>query len=201
MDTISLLFDWSELSSRGGDAVVYLCMALGGTLLFTLRLVLALFGGDADGDFSLDDGGFDHGADSDASFGLFSLLSILAFFTATGWMGLTARFDLGMSSMPAAFAAVGVGFIAMLAASGMMFLIQRAAHVVKYDLNTAVGHTGRVYLTIPADGGGRGQVEVTVSGRRMILDAISRGESIDAFADVRVVELQDEKTLVVEPVS
>jgi hypothetical protein len=203
MEAWQLLFDWSELASRGTDAVAYMGMALIGTMLFVIRLILALFGGDDGGDFDIGDdgGGLGHGADSDAAFSLFSLLSILAFFMGTGWMGLTARFDLDLGSVASGILAVGVGLIMMVIASGMMFVIQRAGHEVKYDVNSAVGHIGRVYLTIPAKGEGAGQVEINVSGRRMIVDAVARGEKIDAFASVRVVELQDGKTLVVEPVT
>lgn len=198
MESLQLLFDWSEIADRGSDAIVYLSMALGGTLLFVIRLILALFGGDDGGDFG-DDGGFDHGADSDAAFSFFSLLSILAFFMGTGWMGLTARFDMGLSSVASAVAAVSVGLVMMLIASTMMFFIRRAGTEVKYDVNTAVGHIGRVYMTVPANGEGTGKVEVTVSGRRMIINAVSSGEKLDAFTSVRVTELRDGKTLIVEP--
>jgi hypothetical protein len=202
MQAWELIFNWSELADQGSDAVAYMAMALGGTTLFLIRLVMALFGGDDGGDFGIDDGGgFGHGAESDAAFSMFSLLSILAFFMGTGWMGLTARFDLDLSSVASGFLAVGVGLVMMLIASGMMFAIQRAGHEVVYDVNSAVGHVGRVYLTIPAKGAGTGQVEVTVSGRRMIVNAVTRGEKIEAFTSVNVVELQDGKTLIVEPTS
>lgn len=56
-----------------------------------------------------------------------------------------------------------------------------------------------MYLTIPAKGQGQGQVEVTVSGRRKIIRAISSGAEIPAFADVTVVAAQDDESLVVEP--
>jgi len=200
MEAWELIFNWSELASRGSDAVAYMGMALIGTALFVIRLIIALFGGDDGGDFDIDHGGLDHGAASDAAFSLFSLLSILAFFMGTGWMGLTARFDLDLSSVVSGFVAVGVGLVMMVIASGMMFVIQRAGHEVVYDVNSAVGHNGRVYLTIPAKGDGTGQVEINVSGRRMIVNAVTHGDKIDAFANVRVVELQDGKTLVVEPV-
>ena len=56
-----------------------------------------------------------------------------------------------------------------------------------------------VYLTIPQRGKGHGQVEVSVSGRKKILRALSVKDEIAAFADVKVLEVRDDQTLVVEP--
>ena len=88
----------------------------------------------------------------------------------------------------------------MLLASGLMFLTRRFNRTIEYDLQTSIGRTGRVYLTIPATGGGRGQVEVDVSGRRKILDAVSNGDKIAQFASVRIVAVRDDNTLIVENV-
>ena len=89
------IFNWSELTDKGGDAVTYFIIAAGATALFVIRLILMLFGADdADTDFDVDADGALEGADemgSGAAFNLFSLLSILAFLMGVGWMGLTAR--------------------------------------------------------------------------------------------------------------
>ena len=170
-------------------------MALVGTTFFTLRLLLALFFG-GDTDFDTGDG-FD--ASSDASFHVFSLLSILAFFMGAGWMGLTCRVDWDMGSLASAAASAAFGFGMMLLASGLMLATRKLNRTIEYDLSTAVGKTGRVYMTIPKHGDGRGQVEVDVSGRRKVLEAVTQGARINEFASVRVVEIRDDQTLVVEP--
>ena len=190
---LELLFDWETALGFGTDVVVYLIMALVGTTFFTLRLLLALFLG-GDGDFESGDLG-----SSDASFGLFSLLSILAFFMGSGWMGLTCRVDWGMGSLASAASATAFGFGMMMLASGLMFTARRLNRTIDYDLTTAVGKTARVYMTIPKHGDGRGQIEVDVSGRRKVLEATSTGEKISEFTSVRVVEVRDDQTLVVEP--
>jgi len=193
-----LLFDWQGLVQQGADAATYFLMALIGTLLFVVRLVFALFGGDADGgDFDAPDGDFG----TDASFTLFSLLSVMAFIMGTGWMGLAARFDWDLGRVPSFFVATGFGLTMMLTASGLMFLTRKLNQNVQYDVATAVGKTARVYLTIPKHGKGHGQVEVVVSGRKKILRAQSNGPTIAAFADVKVLEVRDDETLVVEPLN
>jgi hypothetical protein len=187
-----LIFDWPAMLERGADAVAYFVMAMIGTLLFLIRLGLAMFGG-GDSDFDAD------GFDSDVSFTFFSVLSILAFFMGAGWMGLACRLDWGMSRFASTLGAAGFGTAMMLAASGLTYLTRRLNREVGYDVATAVGHTCRVYLTIPARGHGHGQVEATVSGRKKVLRAVSAGPEIEAFADVRVIEVRDDETLVVEP--
>jgi hypothetical protein len=179
------------------DVVVYLIMALVGTVFFILRLAIALFfggdGGDVDGDLA--DVG--HG---DGAFNMFSLLSILAFFMGAGWMGLTCRIDWELSSMVSAVAATGFGFVLMLMASGLMAFARRLNRVVEYDPATAVGHTANVYMAIPAKGEGRGKIQVAVSGRLKTMDAVSTGAKIGAFTSVTVLSVRDDGTFVVEPV-
>ncbi len=193
---LELLFDWKAAFSMGTDVAVYLIMALVGTTFFVLRLLLALFFG-ADSDFDTGDH-FD--AATDSSFSFFSLLSILAFFMGSGWMGLTCRIDWVMGGLGSAAAAAGFGFGMMLLASGLMFTARKLNRTIEYDLNTAIGKTARVYMSIPKHGAGRGQVEVDVSGRRKVLEAISTGEKIGEFSSVRVIEVRNDQILVVEPV-
>lgn len=181
----------------GMDVVLYLFMALVGTVFFVLRLLITLFfGGDgADLDGSLADAG---GADS--AFSMFSLLSILAFFMGAGWMGLTCRIDWELGQVASALSAAGFGTVLMVAASAMMAFARSLNRVVEYDLKTAVGHTATVYMSIPARGNGRGQIKVTVSGRLKTLDAISEGPKIPEFKSVKVLSVRDDGTFVVEPI-
>jgi hypothetical protein len=190
-----LLFDWPALVGRGADAVTYFVMAVVGSILFLLRLGLAFFsGGEGDFDTDID-------IDTDVAFSMFSVLSILAFFMGAGWMGLACRLDWNFGRLPSALIASGFGFAMMMAASGLVYLTRRLNRHVDYDVRTAIGRTARVYLTIPKNGTGLGQVEVSVSGRKQILQAMSNGAKIDAFADVKVVDVRDDDTLIVEPLS
>lgn len=193
---LELLFDWEAAFGLGTDVVVYLLMALVGTTFFGLRLLLALFFG---GTSDFDTGDHFDGA-SDSSFSFFSLLSILAFFMGAGWMGLTCRVDWHMGGLASAAAAAGFGFGMMSLASGLMLLTRRLNRTINYDLTTAIGKTGRVYLTVPPHGKGRGQVQVDVSGRRKVLDAVSTDGKIAEFSSVRIIEIRDDQTLVVAPV-
>ncbi len=177
------------------DVLIYLIMALIGTTFFVIRLALALFfGGDGDIDGDLADAGAGDGA-----FNMFSVLSILAFFMGAGWMGLTCRIDWEQNSMVSAAAATGFGFILMMMASGLMAFARKLNRAVEYDVNTAIGKTANVYMSIPMKGDGKGKIQVAVSGRLKTMDAVSIGPPIKEFSSVTVISVRDDGTFIVEP--
>jgi hypothetical protein len=187
-----LIFSWPDLVARGYDAVVYLVMAAVATVLFVVRLAFAMTGSGGS-DFEVD-----ADFDSDVSFTVLSVLSILAFFMGAGWMGLACRLDWGFGRLASSLISSGFGLTMMLAASGLSYLVRRLNRDVAYDVRSAIGRTGRVYLTIPEKGRGHGQVEVSVSGRRKVLRAVSAGPQLLAFSDVKIIDARDDETLVVE---
>lgn len=194
MKFLELLLDWQNLRLEFGvDAVVYAVLALAGTLLFLLRLGMTLLFGFGETDFDVED--LDHGG-----FPLISILSITSFFMGAGWMGLVARVDWGLEPVPASFASGGFGFFCMLLSASLMFGARKLTQDVTYDVKTAIGRTGQVYMAIPAKGEGAGQVRVSVSGRSMIVSAVSAGPALEAFQDVTVLESRDDQTLVVGPI-
>ncbi|MEX2214314.1 MAG: hypothetical protein WD768_09320 [Phycisphaeraceae bacterium] len=198
---ISEFFNFDRYVNLGVDAAIYFIIAMTATLLFLVRLGLQLFFGLGDDDMAIGgDVDVSHAGhmDSTGAFTLFSLLSILAFLMGTGWMGLTCRVSWGWGPVPTSFAASGFGFFLMMLSAGLMYGVRKMAKEAKYDVATAIGKTGRVYLTIPEKGKGRGQVEVVVSGRKKILTASSTGESIAAFTTVTIVSMEDDHSLVVE---
>ncbi|MDA1315601.1 MAG: hypothetical protein O2968_19910 [Acidobacteria bacterium] len=194
------VFDINSYLSVGIDASVYLFLAVTATALFVIRLGLQFFVGDVDMHVDADVH-LDAHMDSTGAFELFSLLSVLAFFMGVGWMGLACRVSWGMGSALSAFSATAFGLSLMGLSSGLMYAVRQMAEEGRYDVNTAIGTIGKCYLTIPAKGEGQGQVEVTVSGRRKVLPAISNGEKIAAFQRVKIVAVEGEDTFIVEPVS
>lgn len=192
-DLISLLFDWNAMSAEVGlDAIFYAVLALVGTAIFIVRFTMLSLGWGGDTDF--DDIG-EHGT----GLPFFSLLSITAFMMGSGWMGLIARVDWELGPTLSAFLAIGFGGALMCLATVLLVGMRRLGHDVSYDVNTAVGRTATVYMTIPAKGDGTGQVQVSVSGRSKVLPAGSTGPAIDAFTSVRVVDVRDDNLLLVEP--
>jgi hypothetical protein len=165
-----------------------------------VRLGIQFFFGDVDMDLDAD-ADIDMHMDSTGAFELFSLLSILAFFMGVGWMGLACRVSWGLGSPISAIYATAFGLSLMGLSSGLMYAVRQMAEEGRYDVETAVGEIGKVYLTIPAKGEGQGEVEVTVSGRRKVLPAISNSKSISSFERVKIIEVVGEETFLVEPLT
>ena len=193
-----LAIDWfGEQFTKFTDSTVYFYIAIVGSGLFGIRLLLMFIGGvDGDADFDIDaDGGIEaHGGD----FTIFSMLSILSFMMGAGWMGLACRLELGLGSLLSALIAGAFGFTLMLISSFGMYQMKKFNEAGKYDVNTCVGQIGRVYLTIPAKGEGRGRVQVNVQGRQKVLGAVSNGGEIESFAAVKIVGVQEGETVIVE---
>ena len=67
-------------------------------------------------------------------------------------------------------------------------------------MNDALFQTGEVYLTIPETKRGQGKVHINIQGSMREMDAITEGKKLPTGATVRVIEVIDEKILLVEPV-
>ncbi len=184
------MFYIDQYLAVGTDAAAYLVLALSSTLAYVLKLVTGFFG-DVDGT----DIDIDAGADT---FSLLSLLSVLAFLMGFGWMGLVSRVSWSLGPVLSALLATGFGTGLLFGTAFMMNGLRRMTHIPRYSARSALGRTVKVYLTIPPKGQGQGQVEVTVSGRRKVMAAVSASDQIPAFAAARIVDLRKDDVFVVE---
>lgn len=146
--------------------------------------------------------GFDDldGAD-DAEFGsdIFTFRSLTGFFGGFGWTGvlmLENGFSVGVSTL----AGIVAGTLLMMSFVYLMRLMYSLRESGTVDLTTAVGRTGTVYVSIPEGGSAHGQIQVIVGGRVQVLPATTRsGRRIPSGSQVRILELIDATTLLVEP--
>ena len=125
--------------------------------------------------------------------------SIGAFFTGFGWTG-AAAIQNGLGTGTATFAATIVGGIFL----GLVVYLMSYLHSLREEgtLNyrNCIGEIGTVYLPIPPNRKGMGQIEVMVQGRLRIVKSVTDYEKkIANQAAVRVTELVDQQTLLVSP--
>jgi hypothetical protein len=161
---------------------IYLACAVFGGGFFLLRTILMLSGvGDTDSE--VDTADLDHGEDhiedidhgdhahGDAGLKLLTIQGLTAFIMMFGLTGFSlSRGSLFGSAVTIAVGVV-VGVFAMwLVAKGfsLMRSLQSSGTMRIYD---AMGEEGTVYLTIPAEGVGK--IQITISGRLMVMDAVS----------------------------
>lgn len=181
-----------------GSLFLY-CAVIGGTILVAQFVMLLFgFGGDSDIDHGPSDSHVGH--DQGAFLKLFSLQTVSTFLTFFGLVGLGTE-QLGWSPLNVAVAAAAAGSSALFFVGKLMHGLSRLHSQGNVDLSNAIGHTGSVYLRIPASGQGLGRVLMQVQGRSVECRAISRTVEIPTGAMIRVVERTDDDVLVVDPVA
>lgn len=178
--------------------------ALIGTAVFVIRLVLMLMGL-AGHDLALDvhvpDATLDaHHGDPGEAFKLLSVQSIAAFLMGFGWGGLGAfaGSDMGLLKSAIVGLAVGAGMMWVLARLlRFMFRMQASGNIT---IDATIGRDGVAYVSIPANGAGRGQVRLTVEGRDRIYTAVSEAGEVPTGAAARIVRANPDNSVTVRPI-
>jgi hypothetical protein len=164
-------------------------------VLFVWQLIMTFVGigaGDEGIDTHVDTA--DHHAPDDMqatvdAFRLFSIRSILAFFTLFTWAG-AIYLNQGRTVGTAMLFAFLWGLGAMVAVSLVLHMMKKLTESGVSDIRRAVGESGSVYLDIPA--GGQGEVRVNCGGMMSLLKARAcGGGAIKAGTPVKVVRVLD----------
>ena len=161
-----------------------------------VQLLLVFLGFDSDSDVDMD-------ADADATDGghILSVRTITAFFAGFGWSGV-ACLDAGFSLLTTLLISVVVGSVFMFGVFALMRFLYGLRYSGTLDYRNAIGQVGSVYLPIPGEMSGPGKVEVLVQGRLRVVDAFNNSaDSIPNRSRVKVIDVMDQNTLVVEPLS
>ncbi|MBU2501876.1 hypothetical protein KJ682_11165 [bacterium] len=182
------------------DLQIFYAFGILATLLLVIQLVMTVFGAGEDvamGDFdALDGADAGHGS----GLGLLSTRTIVAFLAGFGWTGAMARGG-GMALVPSVLVALAVGFVLMLLVFWLMRWLFSLRGSGSLDYRNAVGGNGTVYVTIPAAGGGTGQIQLVVQGRLATVAASTlQTESIPSGRSVKVTALLGGNILQVETI-
>ena len=164
----------NEFVNGGGMMSVYWGFAIGGSAIFAITAIAALFGmgGAESGDVDVDmDGEIDivHPDSGIFDFKLISFRSILAFLAMFGWGGVV----FGEHGWKGFGIAIGCGLVTMVIVAYLIMSILKLQQSGTRANASLVGQKGTVYLAIPA--GGRGKV---------VLDLGDSTREITAFSDV-----------------
>jgi membrane protein implicated in regulation of membrane protease activity len=168
-----------------------------------LLLLLGVGGHDGDVGVAATDVHVDVGADahSDASgLHVLSVRSITAFFAGFGWTGVIGTGQ-GLSTGLVLLVAVAVGVAFMMLVYYLMSGLYSLRDSGTLDYRNAVGKVGTVYVPIPPGQSGAGQIQIVLQGSLRTMAAYTRGgQRIASQTRVKVVEVADAQTLLVEPV-
>ncbi len=97
--------------------------------------------------------------------------------------------------------AIVAGLLMMLLMATLMYFMSKLTESGTLELKKAIGKTGTVYLTIPAQRAGMGKVQISIQGFQT-LDALTDDEvEIHTGAVVEVVDTLNEEILIVKRTS
>ena len=169
-----ILSSINEFMNGGGMMSVYWGFAIGGSAIFAITAIAALFGmgGAESGDVDVDmDGEINivHPDSGIFDFKLISFRSILAFLAMFGWGGVV----FGEHGWKGFGIAIGCGLVTMVITAYLIMSILKLQQSGTRANASLVGQKGTVYLAIPA--GGRGKV---------VLDLGDSTREITACSDV-----------------
>ena len=165
------------------------------SLIFLVQLVLTLIGMDSS-DVDVD---FDGANTMDLGGGLnlFTIKNFIGFLVGFGWAGV-CFYD----TIPNTLLLLLVAFIVGCLFVGIFVVIykqtKKLEHNGAFKIDDVKGSTVSVYLRIPANGAGKGKVQVSQNGSVHELDALTDGEEIPSGAKVKIVEIIDNETVKVE---
>ncbi len=189
---------WDSLS---GDMKFYWALAIFGSLIFIIQLIMAIFGFGAGHDMDASGAGTGHDvatahADSGFSiFKLFSVQSVFAFITFFGWGGVIW----GKNGPAGFFAAFACGLFMMVMTSLLLYYLMKLQQCGNINPDDYVGQTGTVYLKIPAGRIEQGKVTVNIQGCSRQIIAVA-DEEIVTGTSVSVVQKIDGRRFLVKKI-
>ena len=141
---------------------LYWLVAIIGSLVFSIVMVMAFAGGEAD----------DIDGDIEAGFQFISFKNLVGFFTIFGWSGI-ACIDAGLPTALTIIISVICGLLMMVIMAALYFFISKLSDSGTLNYNNARDAIGEVYIPIGADRSKMGKVNVSVQGTMRELDALT----------------------------
>jgi len=173
------------------------------SLVFIIQFIMMTIGFGGDSDLELEDN-FDVGSESGLDntgigFDPFTIKNLINFLLGFSWGGISFYSVTG-SDLVAILAAFSCGAVFVLA----FFFILKQVHKLSEDntfkIEKSIEREGDVYMLIPGNMEGIGKVIVNVNGSARELKAKSVFGQISPGTPIKVIGLDNEDTVIVEPI-
>lgn len=185
---------WTSLSTA---MQVLWAITLSASLIFVIQTVMTFLGlGDHDADFNLDtsDGSFD----ADPSMNLLTFRNLVNFCLGFGWTAVLMHEKIQSNAL-LIIVSVIVGILLVTVVMWIFKWLSGMQQTGNIDVHkSAVGCEGKVYLTIPGERKGEGKVQITINNAVREYDAVTDGETIPTGKAIKVTEVINDYTLLVE---
>ncbi len=187
---------WNSLST---ELQVFYAVGIAGTFFLLIQTVLLIIGFGDDSVGGADDADVD--IDETGDIRLVSTKTIVAFAVGFGWSGVICLKN-GFSIPLTVLIAMFVGSFLMVLVLYLMKSLYGLRSSGNINYENAVGTIATVYVPIPPNQSGPGQVEISIQGRVRFVQAFTDAtERIASNTRVKVVDLVDPVTLLVQPLS
>lgn len=185
---------WTSLSTA---MQVLWAITLSASLIFVIQTVMTFLGlGDHDADFDLDtsDGSFD----ADPSMNLLTFRNLVNFCLGFGWTAVLMHEKIQSNAL-LIIVSVIVGILLVTVVMWIFKWLSGMQQTGNIDVHkSAVGCEGKVYLTIPGERKGEGKVQISINNAVREYDAVTDGETIPTGKAIKVTEVINDYTLLVE---
>lgn len=173
---------------------IFWYIAIPVSLIFIVQTVLTFIGLDAhDGEVA----DFEGDLEAEGPFQLFSLRNLTNFLLGFSWTGI-ALDSVIENRIVLVFVSFLIGAIIVALFFFMMRQIYKLSEDNSFKIQSTLHKTGAVYISIPAEKSNSGKVQISINGAVHELEAITLGDSIPTGTTVKVVDIIDQKILVVE---
>lgn len=172
-------------------------VAIPTSLIFFIQTIMTFVGADAsdgiDADFNGDLDG------TDAPFQLFSLRNLINFLLGFSWTGIS--FYNTITNKPILIIlSLAVGILFLFLFFMIIKQVQKLAEDNSFKISNTLNKTAEVYLTIPENKKGKGKIMISVNGAFHELDAMTENDKIPSGTVVKVVKIENNNILIVEPI-
>ena len=173
------------------------CITLFASLVFVIQTIMTFIGMDTDGGMDVDVSA-DTTADGDSGpFQLFTFRNFINFLLGFGWSIISFEKAIANQFVLILVSAV-VGVLLVMAVMAIFRFMSRMEQSGTIRVANAVGCKGNVYLKIPGEKRGEGKVQISIQGAIRDFDALTAGEELETGAPIKVVEVVNDSTLLVE---
>lgn len=173
-------------------------IAIPTSVFFALQTIMTFIGADADGMDADFDADLDTSIGGDLDFQIFSLRNLINFLLGFSWAGISFWDAISNKTLLIIISLlVGISFVAM-----FFFIIKQIMKLAEdnsFRIAETIDKTGEVYLTIPPNKEGKGQILISVRGATHQLAAMTeKEEKLNTGTMVKVVRVESENILIVE---
>lgn len=174
---------------------IYWLIAMIGSLVFTVVILLTFIGGDAD---EIEDLDSEMDADSGIGFQFITFKNLVGFFTIFGWSGIGCL-EAGFSKPLTIAISIFSGLVMMTIMAAMFFFMRKLSDSGTLKYKNAIDAIGEVYLTIGANRTKMGKVSVRVQGSLRELEALTDSlTELKSGTIIKVLDVTNNGILIVD---